>query len=140
MEKKYEILNNVLLENKKIKDSIQNSILTILSGSLVLSFSLIQFLEYSEETIIFIKLSWILLIIGIISNILSRFFLTEVVRTEINKKEFEFDNHHLNIKAFFENFKPERKYDIAFRVFSTIHWCCFIFGLIGLLYFVWVNT
>lgn len=136
---RYQILNRVLENNRNIKDNISNSILVVSSGALVLSFSFIQYFSYSSETVLFLKISWLLLFFTIISNILSRYFLSEIIRIEINKKDFEFQNPE-GARKLFEQFEPEWKVSLLYRIFIFLHWTTFISGLAGLLVFAWLNV
>jgi len=120
------------------RDGIYNASLTISGTALVLSVSLIgNFKEImrSSDDLFFLRLSWLLLIISIISNILMRYFNGNVSLINIEKELFKFENPNQPIEAFFKEYKPERKDNFLGNLFFYLFWITFICGLLSLLLF-----
>jgi hypothetical protein len=124
------------------REGVYNSALTIAGGAFLLSLSFIGYFQFRHETIIFLKVSWLLLGVSIVTNILQRYFFTEILITNVNKAYFQLDNEHMEekIKYFFKMYRPEAKYVFFEKICFWLSWTSFIVGLSLLLYFGWINT
>jgi hypothetical protein len=124
----------------KNREGLYNSILTVSSGALILSLSFVNYFDYRPETVKILKYSWLLITLSIISNIIMRYLNNSLFFIELFKIKFKFSHPEYNIDDFFKQYDPGKPMSYCSRILFGIFWLTFIFGLLFMLIFVWINT
>ena len=136
MDDNYKILNEARRMLLGQRDGLYNIALTIASGALILSINFVGNSTTPYAQILILKISWVFLVMSIMSNILMRYFWGEASFVDLNKEHFKLRyEDKKSVEEFFKGFKPEKKFVIKGEICFWFFWLTFIIGLILLLVF-----